>query len=127
MKIALVFIFFAVGLLGVYYLVSWYSRFIYKTLVTDKLSDIDEILETREIPANWKNPFLIKLIQRTDGTVFFTVAGFILKKRYTRKLIHLIDYIQHSTYLAQEDKESFTQELEMVLVEWKGRNIKQLL
>ena len=127
MVIALLFVFFAVGIFGIYLLVLWYSRYMYKTLVTDKLSAIDEVMETGEVPAKWKRRFLLNLINRAEGTFFYSIGGFVLKKLYTRKLIGLIDYIQHSTHLRKDERDTYVIELEDILEDWNSRNIKQLL
>lgn len=127
MAIALLFVFFVVGLLGVYLLVSWYIRYVYKTLVTDKIVAIENVMETGDVPQKWKSKLASYLLKRTEGTFFHTIGGFVMKKRYTHKLIRLIDYLEHSTHLPAEDKESYVLVLEEILKDWNGRNIKQLL
>ena len=127
MGILLIFVVFAAGILGIYFLVSWYSRYMYKTLVTDKLSAIDEVMQTGEVPNQWRRRVFWNLFCRTEGTVFYAIGGFVLKKRYTYKLITLIEYIQHSTHLNENDRDSYVLELESILSDWKNRTVKQLL
>lgn len=127
MNIFLICITFPAGIVGIYFVVSWYSRFVYKLLVTDKLSAIDEVMDTGEVPVKWRRRFHTALMGRTEGTVFYDIGSFTLKKLYLRRLRKLVKYIQHNPRMNADEKESYLLELGDTLKDWTSRNIKQLL
>ena len=120
-------VFFAGGIFGIYLVVSVYSRYVYRTLVTDKLSAIDEVMETGEIPARWKRSVIHRLVRSVEGTALYSVGGFLLKKRYIRRLVKLIAYVRYNPRVDRHQKQSYVLELEDILKEWVNRDTKRLL
>jgi hypothetical protein len=104
-----------------------YSDFCYKILVSDKLETAEKIINTGEVPREWRFLALAKTAASSTGDLGKLIAR-ALKKRYTWKLRRLIRYVRGSSVLSGDSKTSCLEELHEVLEAWeKAETINDII
>lgn len=106
-----------IGIVLIVAFVQWYSRLCYRWIVRRPSEILDRLLQTGEVPGEWRRRWLEKIARGMKGAPGRCLRRWLMK-RYARRMRGMISFVRGNHRISPEEARSIAMELRETAEDW---------